>query len=166
MSGLGVLRHPHSSSPRRTTSLTWPKSRKQSRKLEGLRLYAVRVLVVVLDARAKLYRTGAGISVQAGVLPTVSAHPVLTDKLGIPDFRSPAGLFHTLKRDNPKESLSSGKDLFDASVFRREATTALVRSYHHECGLVTDASASSSVKWLASWRSSQKQLTPPPSIAC
>lgn len=44
---------------------------------------------------------GAGISVQAG----------------IPDFRSPSGLFNTLKRDNPKEGLSSGKDLFNASVF-------------------------------------------------
>lgn len=48
---------------------------------------------------------GAGISVQAG----------------IPDFRSPTGLFQTLKRDNPKESLSSGKDLFDASVFNVSA---------------------------------------------
>ena len=36
---------------------------------------------------------------------------------GIPDFRSPSGLFQTLKRDNPKEALTSGKDLFDASVF-------------------------------------------------
>jgi NAD-dependent histone deacetylase SIR2 len=45
--------------------------------------------------------TGAGISVQAG----------------IPDFRSSEGLFQTLKRDNPREALSSGKDLFDASVF-------------------------------------------------
>lgn len=44
---------------------------------------------------------GAGISVQAG----------------IPDFRSSGGLFNTLKRDNPRENLSSGKDLFDASVF-------------------------------------------------
>ena len=44
---------------------------------------------------------GAGISVQAG----------------IPDFRSPTGLFHSLRRDNPKEALTSGKDLFDASVF-------------------------------------------------
>ncbi|KAG6373435.1 DHS-like NAD/FAD-binding domain-containing protein [Boletus reticuloceps] len=44
---------------------------------------------------------------------------------GIPDFRSPTGLFQTLKRDNPKEALSSGKDLFDASVFNSEHTTSL-----------------------------------------
>lgn len=47
------------------------------------------------------FSIGAGISVQAG----------------IPDFRSPAGLFQTLKKDNPRELLASGKDLFDASVF-------------------------------------------------
>lgn len=47
------------------------------------------------------HASGAGISVQAG----------------IPDFRSPTGLFHALRRDNPKEALTSGKDLFDASVF-------------------------------------------------
>lgn len=46
-------------------------------------------------------RLGAGISVGAG----------------IPDFRSPDGLFQTIKRENPKEAMSSGKDLFDASVF-------------------------------------------------
>ena len=43
--------------------------------------------------------TGAGISVQAG----------------IPDFRSETGLFQTLKKEN--STLSSGRDLFDASVF-------------------------------------------------
>ena len=42
---------------------------------------------------------GAGISVNAG----------------IPDFRSETGLFQTLKKDH--STLSSGKDLFDASVF-------------------------------------------------
>jgi NAD-dependent SIR2 family protein deacetylase len=45
--------------------------------------------------------SGAGISVQAG----------------IPDFRSPEGLFQSLKRENPRDGLTSGKDLFDASVF-------------------------------------------------
>ena len=54
-----------------------------------------------VKAKHFLFIIGAGISVQAG----------------IPDFRSPEGLFKTLKRDNPREALVSGKDLFDASVF-------------------------------------------------
>ncbi|KAF8314743.1 DHS-like NAD/FAD-binding domain-containing protein, partial [Clavulina sp. PMI_390] len=40
---------------------------------------------------------------------------------GIPDFRSADGLFRTLKDENPKELLSSGKDLFDSSVPERTA---------------------------------------------
>ena len=40
-------------------------------------------------------------------------------KAGIPDFRSSEGLFQTLKKDNP--TLSSGRDLFDASVFNVSA---------------------------------------------
>lgn len=36
---------------------------------------------------------------------------------GIPDFRSSDGLFQSIKRENRRETLSSGKDLFDASVF-------------------------------------------------
>lgn len=54
------------------------------------------MIMVFYDVSAVL---GAGISVQAG----------------IPDFRSETGLFQTLKKDH--SSLSSGKDLFDASVF-------------------------------------------------
>lgn len=50
---------------------------------------------------------GAGISVQAG----------------IPDFRSSAGLFHTLKEDHPR--LSSGRDLFDGSVFNVSLSTSI-----------------------------------------
>lgn len=53
------------------------------------------------DVTSSSRMLGAGISVQAG----------------IPDFRSPEGLFKTLKRDNPREGLASGRDLFDASVF-------------------------------------------------
>ncbi|KAG9315281.1 DHS-like NAD/FAD-binding domain-containing protein [Chiua virens] len=63
----------------------------------------------ILKARRLVVVCGAGISVHAG----------------IPDFRSPTGLFQTLKRDNPKEALTSGKDLFDASVFNSEHTTSL-----------------------------------------
>ena len=48
-----------------------------------------------------MYHTGAGISVHAG----------------IPDFRSSEGLFRTIKKENPREGLGSGKDLFDAAVF-------------------------------------------------
>lgn len=36
---------------------------------------------------------------------------------GIPDFRSSAGLFESLKKQHPEARLSSGKDLFDASLF-------------------------------------------------
>ncbi|KAK0449869.1 DHS-like NAD/FAD-binding domain-containing protein [Armillaria borealis] len=63
----------------------------------------------ILKARRIVVISGAGISVQAG----------------IPDFRSPDGLFQSLKRDNPRDSLVSGKDLFDASVFKSEHTTSL-----------------------------------------
>ncbi|EGN99156.1 hypothetical protein SERLA73DRAFT_182004 [Serpula lacrymans var. lacrymans S7.3] len=68
-----------------------------------------RVVKAIMKAKRLVVVCGAGISVKAG----------------IPDFRSPDGLFQTLKRDNPKESLTSGKDLFDASVFNSENTTSL-----------------------------------------
>ena len=59
----------------------------------------------IIDIPKRFYSNcdflGAGISVQAG----------------IPDFRSSDGLFKSIKRDNRREALSSGKDLFDASVF-------------------------------------------------
>ncbi|KAI1797322.1 DHS-like NAD/FAD-binding domain-containing protein [Ganoderma leucocontextum] len=66
-----------------------------------------RVVKAVLKARRIAVVCGAGISVQAG----------------IPDFRSSEGLFQSLKKDHP--TLSSGKDLFDASVFSSEDTTSL-----------------------------------------
>ncbi|KAF8071989.1 DHS-like NAD/FAD-binding domain-containing protein [Lyophyllum atratum] len=68
-----------------------------------------KVIRSILKAKRIVVICGAGISVQAG----------------IPDFRSSDGLFKTLKRDNPREALASGKDLFDASVFNSEHTTAM-----------------------------------------
>ncbi|KAM0792513.1 hypothetical protein ACM66B_005183 [Microbotryomycetes sp. NB124-2] len=44
---------------------------------------------------------------------------------GIPDFRSSGGLFETLKRQYPEARLSSGKDLFDASLFQSEQNAAI-----------------------------------------
>ncbi|KAF9790971.1 DHS-like NAD/FAD-binding domain-containing protein [Thelephora terrestris] len=69
--------------------------------------YWKRVIKAILKAKHIAVVCGAGISVKAG----------------IPDFRSSNGLFQSLKKDNP--SLSSGRDLFDASVFKAEDTTAL-----------------------------------------
>ncbi|RDB25580.1 NAD-dependent protein deacetylase hst4 [Hypsizygus marmoreus] len=68
-----------------------------------------KVIKSILKAKRIVVICGAGISVDAG----------------IPDFRSSEGLFKTLKRDNPREVLASGKDLFDASVFNSEHTTTL-----------------------------------------
>ncbi|CCM00074.1 uncharacterized protein FIBRA_02101 [Fibroporia radiculosa] len=66
-----------------------------------------KVVKAILKARRIAVVCGAGISVQAG----------------IPDFRSSDGLFQSLKKDNP--TLSSGRDLFDASVFNSEPTTSM-----------------------------------------
>ncbi|KAF4596357.1 hypothetical protein EYR40_007955 [Pleurotus pulmonarius] len=73
------------------------------------RTQTAKVVKAILKAKRVVIICGAGISVKAG----------------IPDFRSPDGLFQTLKRDNPREQLSSGRDLFDASVFNSEQTTSL-----------------------------------------
>ncbi|KAF8149838.1 DHS-like NAD/FAD-binding domain-containing protein, partial [Crassisporium funariophilum] len=68
-----------------------------------------RAIQAIMKAKRIVVVCGAGISVQAG----------------IPDFRSSDGLFKSIKRDNPREAMSSGKELFDASVFNSENTTSL-----------------------------------------
>ncbi|PFH53194.1 hypothetical protein AMATHDRAFT_73702 [Amanita thiersii Skay4041] len=71
--------------------------------------YLAKVVSAVLNAKRIVVVCGAGISVKAG----------------IPDFRSSDGIFRTLKRENPREVLGSGKELFDASVFNSEQSTIL-----------------------------------------
>ncbi|EJF64612.1 DHS-like NAD/FAD-binding domain-containing protein [Dichomitus squalens LYAD-421 SS1] len=80
-----------------------------------------RVIKAVLKARRIAVVCGAGISVQAG----------------IPDFRSSEGLFQSLKKDHPM--LSSGKDLFDASVFNSEDTTSLFCQMIAQLSQLSDA---------------------------
>ncbi|PPQ63925.1 hypothetical protein CVT24_010323 [Panaeolus cyanescens] len=72
-------------------------------------VHLAKTLSAIMKARRIVVICGAGISVQAG----------------IPDFRSSEGLFQSIKRDNPREQLSSGKELFDASVFNSEHKTSL-----------------------------------------
>ncbi|QRW03636.1 NAD-dependent histone deacetylase SIR2 [Ceratobasidium sp. AG-Ba] len=67
------------------------------------------VYSAINDARRVVVLCGAGISVHAG----------------IPDFRSSTGLFQSLKREHPKENITSGRDLFDSAVFKSEETMAL-----------------------------------------
>ncbi|KAF9533745.1 DHS-like NAD/FAD-binding domain-containing protein [Crepidotus variabilis] len=71
--------------------------------------HTAKVLQAIMKAKRIVVVCGAGISVRAG----------------IPDFRSSEGLFQSIKRDNPKEAMSSGKELFDVSVFNSENKTSL-----------------------------------------
>ncbi|KAF5327211.1 hypothetical protein D9619_004562 [Psilocybe cf. subviscida] len=68
-----------------------------------------KTIQAIMKAKRIVVICGAGISVRAG----------------IPDFRSSEGLFQTIKRDNPKEAMSTGKELFDVSVFNSEQKTSL-----------------------------------------
>lgn len=68
-----------------------------------------RVIDVLHKKRKIVVIAGAGISVSAG----------------IPDFRSASGLFTSLRKDHKLKS--SGKDLFDASVYQDDSSTS---SFH------------------------------------
>ncbi|KAJ1988317.1 NAD-dependent deacetylase hst3 [Coemansia spiralis] len=70
--------------------------------------------------------TGAGISVSSG----------------IPDFRSPQGLFQQLKQKYPS-TVSSGRDLFDASLFQDPSMVGLFYNFMGELRtLVSQATCS------------------------
>lgn len=77
-----------------------------------------RVLDVLHRKRKIVVIAGAGISVSAG----------------IPDFRSSGGLFNSLRKQHKLKS--SGKDLFDASVYQDDSSTSsfhdMVRSLSQE----------------------------------
>lgn len=76
-----------------------------------------RLLKVLHKKRKIVVIAGAGISVSAG----------------IPDFRSASGLFKSLKKEHKLKS--SGKDLFDASVYQDDSSTStfhdMVRTLSH-----------------------------------
>ena len=106
----------HLSRLHRIPPQTLRESSRPSSKLVELLLCVVRsvlnnfIKLLAVDAHLCWHTAGAGISVQAG----------------IPDFRSAHGLFQSLKKENPKENISSGKDLFDASVFNVSLTAPYI----------------------------------------
>ncbi|KAL8822392.1 MAG: hypothetical protein Q9191_006870 [Dirinaria sp. TL-2023a] len=82
------------------------------------------LLLKLLRKRRKIVViAGAGISVSAGSMyfPACQSY-LLTDLKPVPDFRSSEGLFATLRTEHKLRS--SGKDLFDASVYQTDASTA------------------------------------------
>ncbi|BGP34630.1 hypothetical protein JCM10296v2_006452 [Rhodotorula toruloides] len=77
----------------------------------------------VLKAKRVAVVCGAGISTASG----------------IPDFRSGAGLFKSLKEQHPDAKLTSGKDLFDVGLFSSEANAAIFYNMIAELKKQTDA---------------------------
>lgn len=96
------------------------------------------ILLKVLRKRQKIVViAGAGISVSAGSTCPLSQSPVSAKIDVVPDFRSDTGLFKTLREEYKLKS--SGKDLFDASVYQTDASTS---SFHDMVrGLSEQASA-------------------------
>lgn len=99
--------------PRKRRKLADPKDRKaqyldlsQDTISEDQEAQLQRLLNVLHKKRKIVVIAGAGISVSAG----------------IPDFRSATGLFNTLKKEHKLKS--SGKDLFDASVYKDDTSTS------------------------------------------
>jgi NAD-dependent histone deacetylase SIR2 len=99
--------------PHKRRKLTDPKERTAERLDlstadidEDQRPQLQRLLDVLHKKRKIVVIAGAGISVSAG----------------IPDFRSATGLFNSLKKEHKLKS--SGKDLFDASVYQDDSSTS------------------------------------------
>lgn len=86
-----------------------------------------RVWEAVAGARRIVVICGAGVSVSSPA--------------NIPDFRSTAGLFRKLKEKHPNAGLTSGKDLFDASLFNSSSTSSLFYSMISELKAMADAAA-------------------------
>jgi NAD-dependent SIR2 family protein deacetylase len=86
-----------------------------------------RVWDAVAGARRITVICGAGISVSSPA--------------NIPDFRSTAGLFRKLKEKHPNAGLTSGKDLFDASLFNSASTSSIFYSMIAELKAMADAAS-------------------------
>ncbi|UZJ53487.1 hypothetical protein CBS101457_002807 [Exobasidium rhododendri] len=86
-----------------------------------------RVWEAVAGARRITVICGAGISVSSPA--------------NIPDFRSTAGLFRKLKEKHPNAGLTSGKDLFDASLFTSASTSSIFYSMIAELKAMADAAS-------------------------
>ena len=85
------------------------------------------LLLKILSKKRKIVViAGAGISVSAGSKSSIKCalSPVADARL-VPDFRSSTGLFSTLRREHKLKS--SGKHLFDASVYQTDSSTS---SFH------------------------------------
>ncbi|ORX66350.1 DHS-like NAD/FAD-binding domain-containing protein, partial [Linderina pennispora] len=86
----------------------------------------------VLNSQRCIVITGAGISVSSG----------------IPDFRSPDGLFQQLKQRYP-QSVASGRDLFDATLFNDRDMVGLFYNFMGELrDLVSQASCTPTHKFI------------------
>jgi NAD-dependent histone deacetylase SIR2 len=102
-------------------------------KIEDAKL---RKLTEVLRSKRKIVViAGAGISVSAGSMPLPSNFTMgrNTNLSVVPDFRSSTGLFTTLRGQHKLKS--SGKELFDASVYKDDRATSsfhdMVRELSH-----------------------------------
>ncbi|KAF2430481.1 DHS-like NAD/FAD-binding domain-containing protein [Tothia fuscella] len=99
-----------------------------------------KLLKVLYKKRKIVVVAGAGISVSAG----------------IPDFRSETGLFKTLK--NQHNLKSSGKDLFDASVYKDDDSTSQFHDMVRNLSTATKSAAATPFHHLLATLAKEKRL--------